>query len=148
MHDPLLAEIAARIAGGQQIIISAPRLGVRRRLVAQIDMVTAVLFVQFCRTHWRENLHELEPPRRPPSWYPGQPDPPRVRVDRCSCLYIRHYLLGTPPPGVEIVVNPVIATAFLIDEQCTHHGIPALEHDEYDDAYPDGGVWGFTIEDC
>lgn len=91
---------------------------------------------------------ELEPARRPPSWYPGQPDPPRVRVDRCCCLYIRHYLLGTPPPGVEIVVNPVIATYFLIDEQCTHHGIAALEHDEFDEAYPDGGVWGFTTEDC
>lgn len=82
---------------------------------------------------WPDGLlaRQLEPARRPPSWYPGQPDPPRVRVDRCCCLYIRHYLLGTPPPGVEIVVNPVIATAFLIDEQCTHHGLPALEHDEY-----------------
>lgn len=117
------------------------------RLNQALDQLAARLFIQYCRAYWREPLYELEPPRRPPSWYPGQPDPPRTRVDRCSCIYQRHYAY-TPYQASQGHVRrylTVVATGFVIDEQCTHHGIAALEHD---DAYPDGGVWGFTIEDC
>jgi hypothetical protein len=67
---------------------------------------------------------ELEPPRRPPSWYPGQPDPPRVRVARCACIYVRRYA----PARLDGVRTSVLDhTLFLINEQCPHHGIDAYE---------------------
>lgn len=75
---------------------------------------------------------QIEPARRPPSWYPGQPDPPRVRVDRCSCVYIRHYAsYPIDTSRYRPTQRVVVATGFVIDEQCTHHGLVALDHDEY-----------------
>lgn len=99
--------------------------------------------------------HQVEPPRRPPSWYPGQPEqrPPRIRP--CTCFYGLRTVPDAPRPW-EDVRTPGIrrrrfyTRCFVIVWDCPHHGDDLLDVEaELDDLYGDaGGVWGFTMADC
>lgn len=125
------------------------------RAITGFDMIIARLWIQYARAYWREPLLELEPPRRPPSWYPGRPEPQKPRKRACTCMYVVTQVSGAPGPYVP--VPPPSGEGdltwgtrcFVIVFDCPHHGDDLLDIEtELDDLYPDGGVWGFTIEDC
>lgn len=130
---------------------SEAHVTIRTDLARGIDLLAALLFTQFARTYWRENLYELEPPRRPPSWYPGQPEPQKPRKRACTCMYALVFNVeGTirGPREWSRGGDPYVR-CFVIVFDCPHHGDDLLDIEaELDDLYPDGGVWGFTIEDC
>jgi hypothetical protein len=62
--------------------------------------------------------------------YPGQPSTKAEHVVQpCCCEYHRHHLLTTAHiEGIDIVLNPVIATTFQIHPACPHHGHRANTH--------------------
>jgi hypothetical protein len=79
---------------------------------------------------WPDGLfaRQLEPPRRPPSWYPGQPEPQKPRRRACTCFYGLRQVLDAPGP---YVVSPTPSgegdltwwtRCFVIVFDCPHHG--------------------------
>lgn len=84
---------------------------------------------------------ELEPPRRPPSWYPGQPEPPRPRKRPCKCAYVRRFVPDAPGPYSPVTypdgTTRWFTWCFVIVFDCPHHG------DDRYDLSTVGGVWGF-----
>lgn len=78
---------------------------------------TATIGSRLFYSRWASN-HQLEPPRRPPSWYPGQPEPPRPRSRPCTCFYGLRALSGIVQPD-----NPWgYVRCFVIVFDCPHHG--------------------------
>lgn len=143
-------DVLERLATGQPLLITVPRRNGRttfRRWVRSWDDVHALVFLHYLKV-WDApgGTLELEPPRRPPSWYPGQPDPPKPRRWPCTCFYGLRHVENAPGP----YAGPAGWTrCFVIVWDCPHHGDDLLDIEaELDDLYPDGGVWGFTADDC
>lgn len=74
---------------------------------------------------------QIEPPRRPPSWYPGQPDPPRQRIRPCNCFYGLRQVENAPGP---YEYSPALSgdltwwtRCFVIVWDCPHHGDDLLD---------------------
>jgi hypothetical protein len=157
---PWQRDIAARLEAGQQIHIGAPRYQGRAAMVAQLELIAGVMFGQYARIYWRENLLELttgegvEPVRcacwitasRPfeaPAEWEQNPDCPLhwapSRMAPCSCKYFHERTRmviheGRSPQSIFLVVG----TGFLIDPWCPHHGSP----DEFDRMTPAQQVLG------
>lgn len=98
--------------------------------------------------------NQLEPARRPPSWYPGQPEPPRHRFRACTCSYGLRQVTNAPgpytpvpPPSGEGALS-WWTRCFVIVFDCPHHGDDRLEEELLlDDLYGDGGVWGIEFDE-
>lgn len=80
---------------------------------------------------------QLEPPRRPPSWYPGQPEPPRPRpVKPCRCFYGLTRVPDAPGPHVPVTRPGIRRTewltrCFVLLFDCPHHGDDALDPEDW-----------------
>lgn len=155
---PWQVEVLNRLWVGEQFVISVPRMNGRtslRRWVQSWDDVNALVFLNYLKVWDAPGGRELEPPRRPPSWYPGQPEPQKPRRRACTCFYGLRQVLDapgpyaySPPPSGEGDLT-WWTRCFVIVFDCPHHGDDRYEEElALDEQYPDGGVWGFTLDDC